>query len=275
LEKLNYLIGSYFGAIKAMFSFRLWTPFFLFMLISLLLAWLLAHPFLPVIGPLVASITKFLSGNDAALHYPTLYVFLPKTFGWISLIISVLLEVLLLGCAFVMFSGSFRKERISFFAAFGRAKGKYLQIVGVWLFYTVILLALLMLMPKLFDPLIGGSPRRTMVFNTALRHVGTGLLALIMYMLPYILIDGERFVASIGRSVRTCLKNIIPSYVIAVVPYLIMLPFSISLFNPGMIVQKFSPELVFYLIVSQIVANMFAGFVFAYSLLRYHWQYAE
>ena len=114
-----------------------------------------------------------------------------------------------------------------------------------------------------------------MAFNFGIRLFGSGILAMFMYVLPYILIDGERFVAALGKSVRTFFRNFVSSYVLAVVPYLLVLPLSAALFDPVLIVTRFSPELVLYLLIGQIVANMIASFVFASSVLRFYWEYAE
>lgn len=275
MEKLNFLIGSYIGTIKAMFSIRLWAPYFVFALISLVILWLFANPYLPVVGPVISAIARWIAGNDSVVHYPDLYVMLPKTYGWVTVVLSVFIEVLLIGAGFIMFSGYYRKERVSFLSALDRARGKYLQLVIVWLFYSVVFLVLLLYLPKAFDPVIGGSPRREMAFAIAVRFLGSIILAAFMYVIPSILIDGERFLASVRRSVRTFGASILSSYVIALVPYLIVLPFTIMLYNPVLIVTKFYPELVSYLIAGEIVANMFAGFVFTSTVLRFHWEFGE
>lgn len=275
MEKLNFLISTYIGTIKAMISFRLWTPYFLFALLSVALALLLTNPYLPVIGPILAAIAKFLTGSEAVWHYPDLYALLPQTHGWLTLILSVVLEALLIAAGFIMFSGHYKNAKIGFGAALGTARSKYFQIVAIWLFYSLVFLLLLIFLPKLFDPLIGGSPRRTMVFNFGVRLLGSGILAMFMYVLPYILLDGEKLLGAVGRSVRTFGRNFISSYVLAVVPYLMVLPFSATLFDPALVVRRFSPELVLYLLIAQIAANMVASFVFASSVLRFYWEYAE
>lgn len=275
MEKFNFLIGSYVGSVKAMFSIRLWIPYSLFALLSLIILWLFAHPHFPVLGSAFSEIAKLLTGNEAVAHYPDLYVLLPKAHGWSSVFLGVFLEVLLVGAGFVMFSAYYRREKTSFMSALSRAKSKYTQLVAVWLFYTVVFLALLLVLPKLFDPIIGGSPRRTLAFGVGIRLLGSVILAMFMYVLPNILIDGEKFMAAVRRSLRTFSSSMISSYVIAIVPYLIVLPFTIMLYNPVLIVTKFYPELVFYLIAFEIVVNMFSSFIFTSTVLRFHWEYAE
>ncbi|MCK4657334.1 MAG: hypothetical protein KAT85_09875, partial [candidate division Zixibacteria bacterium] len=120
-----------------------------------------------------------------------------------------------------------------------------------------------------------GSPRRTLAFGVGVRLLGSVILAMFMYVLPNILIDGEKFLAAVRRSLRTFSSSMISSYVIAVIPYLIVLPFIIMLHNPVLIVTKFYPELVLYLIVCKIVASMFSSFIFTSTVLRFHWEYAE
>jgi hypothetical protein len=275
LEKFNFLIGTYIGTIKAMFSPRLWIPYLLFALVSLLLLLLFANPFLPGVGQFFAWLAQSIAGTPAVTHYPDLYVFLPRTYGWVIVVVSVFLEAVLIGAGFLMFSGYYQRERIGFGKAFRQAKEKYIQVTAVWLFYTVVFLAMLMVLPKLFDSLIGGSPRRMMAFNVALRLAGSAVLAVFMYVIPYVLLTGERFSAAIGKSVKTFFKNIVSSYMLAVIPYLIVLPFTVALFDPFMLVRKFSPEIVLYLIIGETIANMLASFVFVSSVLRFHWEYAE
>jgi hypothetical protein len=275
VEKLNFLIGAYFGTIKAMFSPRLWTPYFLFAIVSTLLLILLVNPYLPVLGPAMASLAQFITGTEAVVHYPDMYALLPRTYGWESLVLSVILEALLIGTGFVIFSKYYRGERPAFGASLVIAKGKYFHIAAIWLFYTVVFLLLLMYLPRLAGSLIEGAPKRIMAFNFAVRILGSGILAMFMFAIPYILLDSVRFFSALGRSIKTFFKNFFSSYVLAVVPYLLVLPLSAALYDPVLLVKKFSPELVFYLLIGQIVANMLASFVFVSSVVRFYWEYAE
>ncbi len=269
------MIGSYLGTIKAMFSPRLWLPFFLFALISLGIAWLLINPFMPVLGPVISGVSKMITGTDAIAHYPDLYVLLPQTYGWVTLVASVLLEAMLIAAGFLLFSGHYKHERVGIGAAFSGAAKKYLQVVTVWLFYTLVFLALIIYMPKLFDSFIGGSPRRTLAFHILLRFVGSGILAMFMFVVPYVVLDSLKFKTAVTKSIRTFFKNPISSYTLALVPYLLVLPFTMVLFDPMLIVRKFSPELIFYLIAAEIVVAMIANFVFTSTVLRFHLEYAE
>lgn len=275
MEKLNFLIGSYIQTIKAMFSVRLWGPYFAFAVISVVILWLLSNPHLPLLGPAIATVAKWIAGSDSFLHYPDHYVLLPKVYGWVTVVCSIIIEVVLIGAGFLMFFEHYNRKRVSFFSALGRAKARYFQLVAVWLFYSVVFLLFLIYLPKLFDPLIGGSPRRTLAFGIGVRFLGSLVLAVFMYVLPNLLIDGEKLVVSVRRSIRTFGASMFSSYVIALVPYLIVLPFTIVLHDPVLIVTKFYPELVFYLIVGEIVANMFAGFVFTSTVVRFHWEFGE
>ncbi len=258
-----------------MFSPRLWFPFFLFALISLGIAWLLINPFMPVLGPAISSVSKMITGTDATAHYPSIYVFLPMTYGWVTLVASVLIEALLIATGFLLFSGHYKHERVGIGAAFSGASGKYLQVVTVWLFYTLVFLAMTHFLPKLFDSLIGGSPRRTLAFHILLRFVGAGILAMFMFVVPYVVLDSLKFKTAVARSIRTFFRNPVSSYILALVPFLLVLPFTLALFDPLTIVRKFSPELIFYLISGQIVVSMIANFVFTSTVLRFHLEYAE
>jgi hypothetical protein len=275
MEKFNFLVGSYLGTIKAMFSPKLWLPFLLFAIVSALLAWLLVNPFLPVIGPFLAYLGKLITGSDMVVHYPDLYLTLPNTYAWITLVLSIIIEALLISTGMIMFAGYYRNEGVSFFGAMKVAGKKYFHVVAVWVFYSVVFLALVTLLPILFDPLIGGSPRRMLAFGVAMRLLGTVVLAMFMYVLPYVLIDSKRFGAAIVGSVKSFLHGMVTSYFIALLPYLIVIPFSVALSQSTTIVAKFAPETVLVVIILEIVANMIASFVFTSTVLRYYWEYAD
>ncbi len=275
MEKFNFILGSFLGTIKAMFTLRLWLPFFLFALLSFAIVWLLTNPFMPVLGPVIAGVSKLITGSDAITHYPEIYVLLPMTYGRIALVLSVLIEALLVGSGFLLFSGHYRHERLRVGGAIRGAAKKYPQIVAVWLFYTIVFLAMIIYLPKLFDSFIGGSPRRTLAFHILLRFVGSGILAMFMYVVPYVVLDSLKFTTAIGRSIRTFFRNPFSSYFLALVPYLLTVPFTLALFDPMMIVRKFSPELILYLISAEIVVSMIANFVFTSTVLRFYWEYAE
>lgn len=276
MEKLNFLIGSYIGTIKAMFRPRLWLPFLLYAILSLVVLWVFSKPFMPVLGPIVANISEFITGSERVVHYPDNYILLPMTYGWASIVLSVFVEVLLVGAAFIMFAGYYQAEPVGFGASIRDASRKYLQIFLLWLILSAIFIVLLTFVPRLFEPLIEGSRKRALVFNVGLKmSAGVVVTAMLMYVLPAILIDGERFFAAIGISIRTFFKNVISSYIIAAVPVLISLPFSSALDFPLAITTKFSPELVLYTLAGGVIANMIASFVFASTVLRFYWEYAE
>ncbi len=259
-----------------MFRPRLWLPFLLYAILSLVVLWVFSKPFMPVLGPIVANISEFIAGSERVLHYPDNFIMLPMTYGWASIVLSVFIEVLLVGAAFIMFAGYYQAEPAGFGGAVGAAARKYLQIFLLWIILSAIFILLLSFVPRLFESLIEGSRKRALVFNVGLKmSAGVIVTAMLMYVLPAILIDGERFFAAIRISIKTFFKNVISSYVIAAVPVLISLPFSSALDFPLAITTKFSPELVLYTLAGGVIANMIASFVFVSTVLRFYWEYAE
>lgn len=276
MEKLNFLIGSYIGTVRAMFSVRLWTPFLLFAILSFIVLWLFAHPYFPVLGSVFSTLAHWITGSEGVAHYPDLYAYLPNTWGMSIIVLSVIMEVALVGSGFLLLAGYYRREKTSFSVALSGAMSRYFAIFLIWLSLTLVFMAILLYVPKLFDPLVGGSPRRTLALKVGLHFTIIPLIqALLMYALPNILIDGQKLMAAVGSSMRTFLRNIVSSYVIALIPGAIALPFMLAVSRPDMIVTKFYPELVLYLIVGQIVTNMIASFVFASTVIRFNWEFAE
>jgi hypothetical protein len=192
------------------------------------------------------------------------------------IVLSVFLEIVLIGSGFLLLAGYYKRDNLSFSMAFSRARSRYFSIFLVWIFLTLVFMAILMYIPKLLDPLVGGSPRRTLALKVGLHFTIIPLIqALLMYAIPNILIDGQKLMTAVGSSIRTFFRNVISSYVIALIPGVIVLPFSLAVSRPDLIVTKFYPELVLYLIVGQIVTNMIASFVFASTVIRFNWEFAE
>jgi len=259
-----------------MFRPRLWLPFLLFAIIALLVIWVLSKPFLPVIGPFVSSLSKYITGTERVVHYPDSFILLPMVFGWVSLVLSVLFESVLIGTAFLMFTGYYRSEAISLGQALSSAFRKYIQIFLIWLIILAVLVLVFRYVPNLFESMIAGSKRKALVFDVGLRmSAGVIVTAMLQYALPAILIDGDRFFSAIGLSFRTFFKNAISSYILAAVPVIISLPFTTALNFPMSLSAKFSPELVFYALVGSIIASMIASFISVSTVLRFYWEYAE
>ncbi len=258
LARLNRLIGLYITALKIFLKGGVWLPFIILGFLYFAILIILTNYTNPYIYPILSPIIAFLMKDNAPLfgHYPTLYLLLPDLFQWFKIAAGIIFEGLAVGLTAILVlkvlnSSRFFDLKLSF------ARNRWFQLALSWTLITALLWIVNRYLPVVFSEQIASSPRRQMAFDLALRLLTVGLYSIFVYVLPALIVYKNSIVAAFRTSFSFFVKNPIFSFFLAFIPILLTWPISFITGNTNIIIEKFSPELVFYIL----GAGVFIDFV--------------
>jgi hypothetical protein len=277
LVKINNFVSAFVDALKSIFYLRLWTPFFIFMLISGALAYMVLNPFAGPWSAAIISIGKsgLFGGGEAFIHYPQHLLISPAVHSRLGLILSVFLDSLLTGVAFIMFAGFFSGNRIGFIQAIKRALSRYQHLIILNLIIYAILMAVNLLLPQIFEGALIGNTRRIFVFILGFRLLLFFIFSFFIFAIPYVVLQNENVFTAILKSFRTFFRNFFTAFFAVFITQLLIQPFTLGIDYSATIAQKFSPETISVLLYLEIFTTMIASFLFTAMVTRLFTEYHE
>jgi hypothetical protein len=268
--KLNWMTEIYLTVLKSFVKIKLWLPFFLYAVMQFLLLAVCVSYVNPILHSILVPLVSLLGEgkNDFFSHYPGLYLMLPTVFQWGKLILGVIFEGLAAGATAVLFMRLYRpedgKERIALRTAFS----KWPQLLITWTIITAVLIVINLLLPKIFSGLLLGSPRRINMFDIFMRIFTIFIYAIFVYAVPAIIVGSKSIWGAFKLSFSFFGRFPIFSFFLIFIPYLLIWPISYLSANADSIVSKFSPELVFYILLAGIVVDMIVNFVVTGAIVK-------
>jgi len=272
IDSINRTIGLFIESLRQIGAGRIW----LWLLGYFAVSWLVLYAHYDFASPLfywaVSRWTELFGSRNATgfTHYRGHFLLLPYFFEWAKIVLSVLFEGLVLGAAAILFYERFvqvdEDDRFSF-----------RSLSRSWLFLSIgfviingALLGASQLMSALLNDFIRYSPRRILAFNWVLiPAMYAVILGMLLYVLPAVAVYRENVFAAVGRSVRLFFRNPIVSVLMAAIVVLPPLIVSSLISNPATIVDKFSPELVFWLLTLALVVDVIANFLWMGMSVRF------
>jgi len=268
-------LNRYISLLVTPFSFlrvwRIWQILGLYCLIVVTV--LLAHLYfdLPLFSGIMSLWTSMFGQEQATgfSHYPGHFILLPYFFGWARFYVGLLIEGLVFGGLSVLFydrmtsaRGDERTRVRSMFSLWLPLSMGWLVIYGLWLLISLWL-------PELLGTWLRYSPRRQLAFEFGLLPL---LFVIVMsmtyFVLPAIAIYRESVWAATKRSVRLFIRMPFTFFFLALTISIAPLMISIIQGKSGSIVEKFSPELVFWITLVGVVADMAVIFMWVGSAVR-------
>jgi hypothetical protein len=277
LDKINNFVSAFVDALKSIFYIRLWTPFFILLLVSGALAYMVLNPFAGPWSGIIISIGKtgLFGGGEAFIHYPQHLLISPAVHSRIGLIFSIFLDSLLTGAAFIMFAGFFSGQKIGFFESVKKALSKYHHLIILNIIIYAVLMAVNLTLPKMFMGSIAGYGKRMFVFILAFRMLLFFIFSFFIFAMPYVVLQNENAFSAILKSFKTFFKNFFTAFFAVFITQILILPFSMGMDYGSIIAQKFSPETIGVLLYLEIFATMIASFLFTAMVTRFFTEYHE
>jgi hypothetical protein len=271
LDKINLFATVYGRMFAAILRFGTWSGFFFLALIQFLGLLALARFYMPGLYQIVFPILSAFVPN-IMFHYPQYYVALPSVYsGFDSFILGPTFWIILSAFAVYKLGGYYSGERCPAGEGFKTAFRAYLPLLIFWAVETGLVLAAVLIPSQIAADLVAGSPRRKMAMNAGLQFFAFGISAFLIYTIPGIILDGKGVRSAMADSIRFCRKNFFLTYFIVLVPGSLRVVSETFLahFSPR-IVKMLNPELIIYILISQIVLGIFINlFIYGTAVFIY------
>lgn len=263
VDGINRLIALFVDVCRQLGRGRIW----LFLLAYFFVAWVVLFAHYKFTSPMfysaVAAWTELIDSQRATgfTHYQGHFLLLPFFFDWGKLLLSVLLEGLIFGSAAVLFYEQFVRVDEDDRFRFGQVARLWVHLVLALVIMNAVILAVNFGLGKLLRPVLEYSPRRQLAYHwVGLPFIYICIVACFFYLVPSIAVYGENIIDGLRRTFRVFRDN--PMTTIVMAGLVLAAPIIISnlVSSPETIVERFKPDLVYYLLLAGLVAEAVAGF---------------
>lgn len=263
IEGINRLIGLIVDTLRQVGRVRIWLWLFGYFLLT----WLILYAHYDFTSPLfygpVTAWTNLLDSQQATgfTHYEGHFLLLPYFFEYARLLFSVLFESLVLGAVAVLFYESFVRVDDDDRFSLRSLVRSWIHLALVVAVINGVTLGVGRLLPELLAPVLAYSPRRIQLFQwVVMPGIYAVILALFFYAVSAVAVYRDTVIGAIGRSLRVFFRNPVTSLVMAVLVLAGPIIISNLTANPQIIVGRFSPELVYWLLLFGLLINMIVNF---------------
>jgi hypothetical protein len=217
-------------------------------------------PFKPVLGPIIKTFW-----GETFLHYPYNFLLLPKLASLSRMFISVVLGGLTTGMAIAITGDAFSNKNTRWNKIFQLSLKKYFSLFLITLLATL----LFYFSVKFTDAvLVKFSAAHRKIFSLNLQvligpilialnlFIGVFLQGLFAFAVPYLMIENEKTLMSIFKSIGLFFRKLfIPTMVLVALPMLLYIPVIILNSNTGNLVNNVFPESVLLIGFLAIIVN--------------------
>jgi len=277
IVKINNFIAALIDGIKSFFYIRLWSPFFIFAVVSAIVAFMILHPFSSIWSGLIVPIgkSKLFNGGAAFVHFPNHLLIAPSVHGRLTIILAIFLESILWAASILMFTDFYSGQKLKFGDAIRQAFSKYPFLILTNILIYTLTIAVSFIIPDFFRDILEGSPRRQLLFAVAMNFLIYFCYAPFIYVIPYLVLHDENWFRAIGKSIKTFFKNFFTTYFMIFFTQIIILPLSLALTFGTWVSNKFSPETLTIVLYLYIGVYMIASFLLVAMLTRIFLEYHE
>jgi len=267
---INQFIGLFLSTLKQVLHARTWFILFLYFVLTELV--LFAHyEFLsPVFYPLIKSWIS-LFGEDsfkAFSHYPGHFLYMPYYFSWAKIIIGLLFEGLVLGAVAAMFADNYRNLTGSGKTQFKETFPLVLQFMAAWIIFNGLTVLINLYLPDLLAAFHQDSPRRLLAIRFVLQpFILAVIFAMLFFAIPAVAVYRENFLRAVFRSVKLFFRRPLTSFFLA--GFIMFVPYIVSAVPPDVIITKFKPELVFWIMFIGLGVEMVASYFWMGTAVRF------
>ncbi|MFZ1684224.1 MAG: hypothetical protein WAU88_08865, partial [Candidatus Zixiibacteriota bacterium] len=227
--------------------------------------------FSPVFYPL-AKATVILAGKEATerfFHYPGHFLYLPAVFGWSKTLVAILFDGLFLGSAALLLRQEYLGRGNSTASRDRSLLSSWGHLILASFSFNLLIFAAGFLLPMALQPILAGYARRSLMFEfIILPAVYSLILAIFFLVIPRIALYGESFIRALGRSWKSFLKRPLTSFFLAGVILFVPILIATIANHSDIIIAKFYPELVFWILWVGLGADLLANFLWMGTSVR-------
>lgn len=267
VEGFHNFIWIFWGTIRSFTSLRLFAPWAVLALLQGILLLLLFYFLVPPVDKIMVPVLKLVFG-DRFFHFPGSLVLLPKAFYYGNLLLGIIAGSFLGGVAAYLFAGHFSGERGSFRGGLSLVFSRYPSLILLWAVGTLLFVLILVFPQKLFSSLVVGSPRRALALQVGSFTLALAAVTFFTYAFISVVLSRSNVLDSIRESFQLARRRFLSTFFFVSIPFLIHLPLDYLLSDPEVIVAKFNPHLVVYLLAVAIAVSLFSSFLLVGNLTR-------
>jgi hypothetical protein len=271
-QGLNRFIALYVDTIKQIGRGRIWGLLFLYFLFDWLILYAHYDFFSPIFYGLINPWIHIVNGRYATgfTHYPGHFLTLPYFFGWAKFYAGILVEGAVLGAVAMMFYYGFVKVTEREEKTFGGVVYLWFQLVLAWLVINGIILFINVKLPGMLHTVLVGSPRRIYVFTNMVQpflYVLT--VSFFFFAIPYIVVHQVSFARGLLESLKIFLKHPFTAFFLSLTIMVVPLLLNLLINQEDTIVNKFRPELIYWLLLIGLVVDMAVNFLWMGTATRF------
>lgn len=124
-------------------------------------------------------------------------------------------------------------------------------------------------LPDLFENFLSGSPRRIAAFEFCMGFLTVVLFSIFIYAVPAVIVYKNSFLQAFKTSISIFARVPIFSFFLALIPYLLTVPTTYLAGKSDVIISKFSPELVFYILAVGLFVDMIANVIMTGAVVKF------
>ena len=272
VASINYFVALFIDTVKQVRQGRVW----LLLAAYFLLQWLVLFSHYKFYSPVFYGLMEpwlglFDEQNVIGfIHYPGHFLTLPYFFGWAKFFLAIPVEGALLGSMAVLFYGKYIDRE-----SLGRSTGKelirlWLHLSLAWLAINGLVLLANTVLPQVLAPILEQSPRRVFVFRYLFQpFLYVFILSVFFFAIPYIAIYRVNVIRGLVVSANFLLRNPFTCFFLAAAILFVPIIFSFLMQNHAVLVQKFRPELVYWVLLVGIGADMLVYYFWMGTAVRF------
>lgn len=273
LKNFNQFLTILLDTLRAVARGRIWLlllGYAAVIALGLLALYRCFTPFTYEFSRIVLALASFIGGWNAEgfYQYPGQFLILPVAHSWFKVVVAVLFEGLILGSAALFFHKFFTGEKDLL-----RSPRALWSSWGHFILASLalnILLIALGFVPSFLQGYLDGNPRRQMIFELGVVPVVYALLqGLFFFVIPAIALYGENIWQALGRSFVAFVRRPLTCFFLAGVALLLPTLIGLAANHPDVIIEKFRPELVYWILLLGIVADMIFNFLWIGTAVRF------
>ena len=201
-------------------------------------------------------------------HYPAHFLYLPYYFSWAKIVVGLLFEGLVLGTAAAFFADRYRRHTGAAATSFREVLSLILQLIAAWVVFNGLTVLVNLYLPDLLAAFHQDSPRRLLAVRFVLQpFILVLVFALLFFSIPAVAVYRENFLKAVGRSVRLFFRRPITCFFLAGI--IMIVPYIISAVPADVVITKFKPELVFWIMFVGLAAETLAGYFWMGTAVRF------
>lgn len=272
VRSINRLIMLFFDTFRQLGRGRIWLVLGLFFLFNWLVLFAHYKAMSPVFYGPIKLWADFFGAREATgfFHYPGHFLILPILFDWAKLVVGLVLEGAVLGLVALMFFDSYLEVEKPESSPLKLVLSSWVQLILGWVLLNGLMLAATLILPQYLVDWLWGSPRRMMVFEFGIMPgIFTLMLAMLYFVIPSIAVYGDNVLEGLKRSLGIFIRNPITCLILAFAVILGQTLISVAAGRPVTIIEKFRPELVYWVLLAGLAVNALASFLWMGTAVRF------